>query len=76
MWWGGSNMFNVIESGLNGYGEIIMQYFSSSDNHRQLEIVIHMLKTCSLSPSIAFSDVPDQYRHLLDRIFPLLTTDL
>ena len=57
--WGGSKMFDVLESGLNEYGEIITQHFVSSDNHRQLEIVLRMLKSCGLSPSFTFSDVPE-----------------
>ena len=35
-----------------------------------------MLKSYVLVPSFAFSDVPDQYCHLLERICPLINTDL
>ena len=35
-----------------------------------------MLKSCSLSPYFALSDVPGQDLHLLEFIFPLLTNDL
>ena len=28
MWWGGSKMFDVLESGLNEYGKIIMKFFA------------------------------------------------
>ena len=38
-------MFDVLESGVNEYGEIIMQNFASSDNHSQLIIVIDRLKS-------------------------------
>ena len=62
-------MFDVLESPLNEYGEIIMQHFTSSDNRRQLKIVLCMLKSCGLIPSFALFDVLDQYCHLLDRIF-------
>ena len=37
-------MFGVIKSGINEYGEIIMQNFASSDNYHQLEMFLHMLK--------------------------------
>ena len=50
--------------------------FASSDNHRHLEIVLFMLKFCGLSPSFALFYVTDQDRHLLERIFPLLTNNL
>ena len=63
-------MFDVLDSGLNEYGEIIMQHLASSDNHRQIEIVLRMLKRCGLIPSFELSDVPDRYVHLLELIFP------
>ena len=69
-------MFDVLESSLNEYGEIIMQHFASSNNNNQLKIVLHVLNSCGLSSSFALSDVPDQYCHLLERIFPLLTNCL
>ena len=69
-------MFDVIKYGLNEYGEIIMQHFASSDNHRRLEIVLHMLKFCSLSPSFALSYVTGRYRHLLECILLSLTNYL
>ena len=53
-----------------------MQHFTSSNNHFQLEIVLCMLKSCSLIPPFELSDVTNQDRHLLERIFPLLTNDL
>ena len=76
MRWVGSKTFDVIESGLNEYGEIIMQHFSSSDNDHQLKIVLCIFKICGLSLSFAFYDAPDQDCHLLELIFPLLTNDL
>ena len=65
MQWGGSRMFDVLKSGLYEYGEIVMQYFVSSDNHLWLEIMLPMLKSCGLSPSFASSDVIDRDTHLL-----------
>ena len=62
---GESNMFDVLDSGLNDYGKIITQHFASSENYRQLEVVIRILKICGLSPSFAFSDVLDKDHHLL-----------
>ena len=76
MRWRVSNIFNVLESGINEYGEIIMQHFASSNNNNQLKIVLHVLNSCGLSSSFALSDVPDQDSHLLERIFTLLTTYL
>ena len=69
-------MFDVLESSLNEYGEIIMQHFASSDNHNWLEIVLHMLKCCGLGPSFALSYVTGRYRHLLERKFLFLTNYL
>ena len=69
-------MFGVLDYGPNEYGENIMQHFSSSDHHRQLEIVLRRLKSCDLRPSFAFSNIPDQDRHLLERIFLSLITNL
>jgi hypothetical protein len=72
MKWGGTKLFEVLESGLNKYGEIIVQPFESSDNHRQLRHVLQMLHDQGLSPSIVFSDVPSCDRRLLETIFPTL----
>ena len=69
-------MFDVLDSGLNEYCEIIMQHFASSYNHCQLEIVLRMLKICSLSHSFVFYDVINQDCHLIEHIFPLITNDL
>ena len=69
-------MFYVLESGINEYGEIIMQHFSSCDNNYQLRIVLCMLRSCGLSPPFAFSDVTNRDLCLLDHIFPLLTNGL
>ena len=76
MRWVVSKMFDVLESSLNEYGEIIMQHFASFDINNQIEIVLRMLKSCGLRPSFEFSDFPDQYCHLLERIFPFLTNYL
>ena len=35
-----------------------------------------MLKSCGPSPPFALCDVTNQYRHLLERIFTLITIDL
>jgi hypothetical protein len=73
MKWGDTKLFEVLESGLNDFGEIAVQHFESSDNHRQLEVVLETLHRQGLNPSIVFTDVPGRDRNLLERIFPMLT---
>jgi hypothetical protein len=72
MKWGGSKLFEVLESGLNEYGEIILQHFELSDNHRQLGTVLLVLKEHGLNPSFVFTDVPGRDRGFLQDLFPSL----
>lgn len=69
MKWGGVKLFEVLESGLNEYGEIIMQHFETTDNHRQLRPILSLLKEAGLDPSFVFSDVPARDRRLLELLF-------
>jgi ribosomal protein S27AE len=74
--WGGTKMFDCLETGLNEYGETVLQHFETSDNHRQLRPVLEYLQTCGLDPRIAFSDVPARDRGLLESIFHSLKVNV
>ena len=76
MKWGGSKLFDCLESGLNDYAEIIMQHFASSDNHEQLSVVLKMLKEAGLKPALVLTDVPERDRPLMEKIWPSLATGL
>jgi hypothetical protein len=73
MKWGGATMYEASESGLNEYGEIVLQHFALSGNHRQLRHILVLLKKYDLNPSTVFSDVPDRDRGLFESIFETLT---
>eukprot|EP00978_Attheya_sp_CCMP212_P024800 scaffold78540_cov53-Attheya_sp.AAC.1 len=72
MRWGGEKLFEVLESGKNEYSEVILQHFASSDNHRQLEMVLEALKECGLRPKFASTDVPNRDKVLLEKVFESL----
>lgn len=72
MKWGGTKLYEVLESGVNEYGEIIINHFETSDNHRQLRPVLKILQQLGLNPSIVFSDVPQRDKRLLEEVFPSL----
>ena len=76
MRWGGSKLFDCLESGLNDYAEIIMQHFASSDNHEQLSVVLCMLKDAGLKPDLVLTDVPERDRPLMEKIWPSLAAGL
>ena len=67
MVWGGVNLFKELESGVNEYGETIIQHFEHSDNHHQLETILTTFVHYGLNPDFVFSDVPDR-----DAPYPLV----
>ena len=54
--------YNAIESGMSEFGEIIMQHFEHSDNHRQLQAILLASKYYGLEPDWAFTDVSERGR--------------
>lgn len=69
---GGDRIYEALHSGTNEYNEIIMQRFSTSDNHLELGYVLQLLKDLGLNPHIAFTDDPGRDESLLLRTFPTL----
>jgi hypothetical protein len=70
MKWGGVKLYDALVSMMNEYVEIIGQYFSSSDNHKELEPILRLLYEKGLNPSVAFSDDPARDKKLLEDVFP------
>ena len=52
MRWGGSKMFDVLEFGLNEYGEIIMQHFHHLITIVRLKLFYICLKVVALNPPL------------------------
>ena len=55
--------------GTNEYSIVIMQRFSTSDNHQELGSNLKMLSDLGLNPYLAFSDDPGRDESLLCKIF-------
>lgn len=72
MKWGKDRMYDALHSGTNEYNEIVMQRFSTSDNHDELGSNLDALGFLGLSPHLAFSDDPGRDESLLKRCFPKL----
>ena len=72
---GDQKIFEALHTGMNEYGEIILQRFSTSDNHAELEEYLTLLKEFGLKPSWVFSDVPDRDRELFCRLWEELKTE-
>ena len=69
MKWGSDRIYDALHSGTNEYNEIIMQRFSTSDNHLELGSNLETLNKLGLNPFIAFTDDPGRDKSLLKRIF-------
>ena len=72
MKWGSDRIYNTLHSGTNEYNEIIMQRFSTSDNHIELGDNLRSLNEQGLNPYLAYSDDPTRDESLLQEIFPNL----
>lgn len=73
MKWGGKQkLYEALHSGTNEYNEIIMQRFSTSDNHEELGSNLRTLKQMGVNPYLAFSDDPTRDENLLKETFPNL----
>lgn len=77
MTWGGVfRIYNALHSGTNECLEIIMQRFSTSDNHDELGSNLAQLAELGLDPKIAFSDDPARDESLLKQYFEDLRNGL
>lgn len=72
MSWGGASLFDALQSGVNEYGELVLQHFATSDNHRQMRPVLELLESYGLDPELAFTDNPGRDKNLFESIFPSL----
>jgi len=61
-----------LHSGTNEYNEIIMQRFSTSDNHLESGNNIAALSSLGLDPHLTFSDDPTRDESLLKKYFAKL----
>lgn len=66
---GNQKIFEALHTGTNEYGEIILNRFSSSDNHEEVEHHLNVLKQFGLNPDWVFTDVPDRDYEMLVRVF-------
>jgi len=73
---GDQKVFEALQTGLNEYGEIIMQRWSTSDNHTELGEHLKQLKELGLEPWWVFSDVPEKDSRMLREIFESLNEDV
>jgi len=74
MKWGGQRIYETLHSGTNEYNEIVLQRFSTSDNHDELGSNLESLGKIGLNPYLCFSDDPGRDESLLKRIFLNLKT--
>lgn len=75
MKWGHTRIYDALHSGTNEYNEIIMQCFSTSDNHKELGANLEALRRLGLNPFLCFTDNPERDESLLLSIFPNLKGD-
>lgn len=72
---GRDKIYNTLHSGTNEYNEVVMQRFSTSDNHEELGTNLDNLRDLGLNPYLCFSDDPSRDDSLLMRKFSNLTKD-
>ena len=69
MKWGGEKIYEALHSGTNEYNEIIIQRFSTSDNHEELRSNCEALCRMGLNPHLVFSDNPERDESLMKEVF-------
>ena len=69
MKWGSDRVYDALLSHTNEYNEIVMQRFSTSDNHDELGSNLESLRSLGLNPYLAFSDDPGRDESLLKLTF-------
>ena len=62
-------LYDALHSGTNEYNEVIMQRFSTSDNHDELRTNLEKLASLGLNPYLCFSDDPVRDESLLRSLF-------
>ena len=72
MKWGAERIYDALHSGTNEYNEIVLQRFSTSDNHAELGDNLEQLHSLGLSPYLVFSDDPIRDESLVKEKFPRL----
>ena len=75
MKWGTHRIYDTLHSGTNEYNEIVMQRFSTSDNHQELGDNLSSLHLLGLNPFLTFSDDPLRDETLLKKMFRNLRND-
>ena len=75
MRWGTDRIYDTLHSGTNEYNEIILQRFSTSDNHMELGSNLASLKNLGLDPHLSFSDDPTRDESLLKKYFHKLRSN-
>ena len=73
---GDQKIYAALHTGLNEYGEVVMQRWSTSDNHGELEAHLRHLQKLGFEPWWVFSDVPEKDRDMLVRVFKNLMVDV
>ena len=69
MKWGTTRIYEALHLGTNEYNEIIMQHFSTSDNHNELGSNLESPSDLGLNPYLCFSDDPCRDESPLKTIF-------
>ena len=69
MKWGSGRIYDALHSGTNEYNEIIMQRFSTSDNHEELSSNLKNLSELGVNPYLCFSDDPSRDESILKKTF-------
>ena len=73
--WGGKKIYEPLHSGSNEYNEILLQRFSTSDNHDELGCNLMLLSHMGLNPYLLFSDDPERDESLVEKHFSNLRCD-
>ena len=68
MKWGGEKIYEALHSGTNEYNEIIIQRFSTSDNHEELRSNCEAFCRMGLNPHLVFSDNPERDESLMKEV--------
>lgn len=68
-------IYDALHSGTNEYNEVVMQRFSTSDNHNELGSNLNYLSNLGLNPYLCFSDDPNRDESLLKEVFSNLSGD-
>lgn len=76
MRWGGQKIYECLHSGMNEYGEVIVNRFSTSDNHAELGSNIAQLNELGLNPRLVFSDNPKRDQSLMRSTFSNIASSM